>query len=53
MTPELAKTILKETIILFGTDENKEKLLTATAQANAAPEEQRYDKYSHLSIGVS
>jgi hypothetical protein len=41
MTPERARLILKDTITLFTTPENKERLLNVTEQTLAAPEAQR------------
>lgn len=41
MTVDRAKNILKDTIALFATPENKERLLAATEQANAVPADQQ------------
>ena len=41
MTVERAKLILKDTIAIFGTPENKARLVAANEQAMAVPEEQR------------
>lgn len=41
MTVDRAKLILKDTIVLFTTPENKSRLLAANEQVVAAPEDQK------------